>query len=104
MQEILSWIGALGAGAAIIAIVKFWMDMGATKTIAERAEKDVRAISIKLADYMLSAERGFATTANLANAERRFADAVEGLRKDFGRMADRMDHVLDTLIAQRADK
>jgi hypothetical protein len=104
LTETLSCVGALGAGAAIVAMVRFWMEMGATKTLAERAEREARAIAGKLADYMLAAERGFATTGDLANAERRFAEAVDGLRHDFARIADPMDHLLEMLIAQHSPK
>jgi len=106
--ELVSW-GALAAGVtAITANAVFWTKLGSRLSKADAAERIAAAalakadlVSMQLQEYKVEAAGKFASAVDLADAERRFATAVDGLSARFDRMAERLDRVLETLLDRR---
>ena len=106
-QEIIAWIGAIfGSGAAVM-VGKFWYDMGVKSRVLEEVGCRVTALAAEitdhkadLAEHKIEAERAFATKAEHAALERRFTEAVEGMRLDFRGMSQRIDRLLETLAGK----
>jgi len=113
MTDFLTWGTLVAAGASLLAWVKFWIDVGSDRQRIANAEANSTAATAKAefvaaapAKFQLEAAREFASSADLAEAERRFASAIEGLAVRFDRMAERLDRVLEsfTHIAQQQVK
>lgn len=105
MESPLTWSAIIAALASIVTTVKFWMDLGATRqktddavNSTQDAHQRIDLLAGQHADFRTQASREFATASDIADAERRFADAVTGLRTDFNNMAGRLDNLLATLI------
>ena len=94
VNEPLTWAAIVGALGSIAATAKLWMGMGATQQKAHAAERSVHEAHQRI-DRLTETS---ATTADIAAAERRFAEAVSGLRSDFQHMAGRLDTLLAALI------
>lgn len=108
MDNLLTWGAVIGAGGSLVAIAKFWMDMGTTKTMANSAHAAAIAASAKadlttmhLSEHKIEAAREFATVKELAAAETRFASSIDGIRSDIRGFADRLDKLLVELIHKR---
>ena len=102
----------LGAGS-LVAVIKFWMQRGraeagaqaaaaaaveaaqSAKRLAETAFAKAELLAAQCADDRVEAAPSFATIAALADVERRVAVAMEGMRDDLRRIADRLDRVTD---------
>lgn len=104
MGEVLTWGALIVAGASLLAWVKFWMDIGADRqqvknvnALATATMAKVEILSSNLAEFKIEAARDFASSNDLAEAERRFASAVDSLGARFDRMAERLDRVLDSI-------
>ena len=108
---LVSW-GALIAGVtAMIMSAGFWLKIGAKLNKADAAERiaasalgKVDLLGTQLKEYEIKAASDFASKRGLAEAERRFANAVEGLSSRFDRMAERLDRLLETLIDRRPQR
>lgn len=101
MIDIATWGPAVVAVAALLAICKFWMSMGASaqtakdaKTIASTASAKCDLVTAALNEFKANSAREFATIGDLSNAETRLAAAVEGIRTDFRNVAERFDKIL----------
>ena len=99
-QELLAWGALLTSVAAIMAIAKFWMDMGATKVKADNADERTERVAKDLADFKSVVAREYASVAQLAASETRLASAIEGIRGDFRGMTERIDRLLSVVQAQ----
>lgn len=104
MGEVLTWGALIAAGASLVAWATFWMNMGADRQRITNVEAMATATMAKsellaanLADFKVAAARDFASAGDLAEAERRFATAVDGLGARFDRMAERLDRVLESI-------
>jgi hypothetical protein len=107
MSDALTWGALIASGASILAWVKFWMDVGSERQRITQLDAVVMATVAKvemqaanLAQFKIEASRDFASTSDLADAERRFASAVDALGSRFDRMAERLDRVLESLTRQ----
>lgn len=110
-QEIIAWIGAVGGSGAIVTVGKFWYDMGVKSRQLEEIGSRVAALDVELAEHKaaliehkaelsehkIESERAFATKAEHAALERRFTEAVEGIRSDLRGVSARIDRLLETL-------
>lgn len=97
-------VGAIGLVGGLVALAKFWMDMGKTDAKAESASSSAMMAHAKLdllasnlSEYKLHAAEKFASSHDIAAAESRFADAVNSLGQRFDAMATRLDRVLENL-------
>ena len=82
----------------MIALGRVWMDLGVSKQKADDAAKSTHEAHQRI-DKLLEKS---ATVDDIAAAERRFADAVSGMRSDFQHMAGRLDTLLAGLISRPA--
>lgn len=104
MNEFLTWGAVLGAGGSIVALIKFFMSLGAleseikdTRSATTSAAAEAKFAAIQLADFKLTVTKEFASQTALSAAETRFLQAVEGMRSDFRNMSERLDRVLDNM-------
>jgi hypothetical protein len=104
MNEAVILGSLLASAGSILAVIKFWMDMGRTLAKAEKSERDFIFLSAKhdlmaggLADYKVEAAKQFASYTALQVAENRFSNAVEGMRGDFGRLTERLDRLIERM-------
>ncbi len=110
-MDALTWGAVVVAGGSVVALIKFWMDMGAAVARAASAEAMGTAalgraamVSDDLNKFKVEVARDFkdvASTNELSAAESRFTDAVHGLRDDFRAMAERLDKVLIELVKKK---
>jgi hypothetical protein len=99
MNDLLIYGSAGGSAAALITLIKFWMDMGATKLKADQAQEKAEQAEKALADFRAMVAREYASMQALANSEGRLASAVEGIRADFRGMTERIDRLLGKMSA-----
>lgn len=96
----------LAAASSIIALIKFWMDMGETKSKANSAAAATAMLSGKLemlssnlAEHKVESARTFATRAELTEAERAIAlglnNSVQGIYDRLDKLASRLDSLID---------
>jgi hypothetical protein len=104
MGEVLTWGAVITAAASILAWINFWMSAGADRqritnveALATATMAKAEILSSNLAEFKIEAARDFASSSDLAGAERRFASAVDSLGVRFDRMAERLDRVLDSI-------
>lgn len=104
MNDLLTWGAIIAAGSSIIAVIKFWMDMGEAVAKAKAAEHTasiamakVELAARELSDYKVEAARQFASYGALTLAENRFSLAVEGMRADFSRITERLDRLFERM-------
>lgn len=96
-MDAITWGSLILAGGSLVAVVKFWMDLGAAVDRAKRAEEAVALLQRELQMFSQRAMENFATVKDLAAAEARFATAVDGMRNDFRALTDRLDRILEKL-------
>ena len=92
--EFITWATLLAAIMALVAVGKMFADAGVTKQKAAAAERSAHEAHQRI-DRLTETS---ATTADVAAAETRFADAVTGLRSDFQHMAGRLDGLLSAVL------
>ncbi len=104
MTDLLTWGAIVAAGGSIVAVIRFWVDMGKAYAKAETAANTAILLAAKvellggnLAEYKEKAAREFASHASIQVAETRFATAVEGMRADFGRLTERLDRLIERM-------
>lgn len=110
MQEYLPQlvIGTLiVSGSSIIAIITFWMKIGARLATGETALQIANAtvaktefLSREIADYKVEAAKEFVTSKDLAHAETRMTVAVESMRVEVRGMNERLDRFLETVMSR----
>lgn len=96
-MDALTWGALILAGGSVVAVIKFWMDLGAAVARAARAEGAVDALQRELQTFSQRVAENFATAKDLAAAESRFAAAVDGMRNDFRALTDRLDRIFEKL-------
>ncbi len=94
MESYVTWAALIADIAAIITFVRFWMDMGETRSKAERADRIAHAVEQQLSEFRTMVARDYVSLQALATAEARFASAVEGFRADMRAMTERIDSLL----------
>lgn len=94
MDNPLTWGAIVLALAGIVAAVKFWMDMGATQSDAKAARETAKDAHVRIDRLAETA----ATNHDIAAAEKRFADAVNGMRSDFQHLVGRLDGLIAALV------
>jgi hypothetical protein len=111
MQDVVTWGALIASVGAIIAVVRLSLTIGArlnkadsASSIATAALAKVDIVAMQLAEYKVEAAGKFASAMDLADAERRFATACDGLSARFDRMAERLDRVLETIVDRRHEK
>lgn len=104
MNEYLVLGALVASGGSIVALVKFWMDMGEARLKAESADRANTMLAAKLdllasglSEYKVDAAKQFASYTAVQVAETRFASAVEGMRADFGRLTERLDRLIERM-------
>lgn len=105
MQDFLTWGAIIIAGGSIVAVIKFWMGMGAHQARAENAAELARLSSAKydlllsqLNDFKVEAARTYATVRALSETETQLAGAFErGMQGIFTRL-DGLTQRIDSLI------
>lgn len=100
-------VGVIGLSGTLVALAKFWMDMGKTDARVEAAAASaalahakLELLTTNLNDYKLSASEKFASGHDIVAAEQRFATAVDGLGARFDHMAARLDQVLANMLSR----
>jgi hypothetical protein len=111
MENAVTWAALIAGIGAMVAVSTFWMKIGArlnkadsAAAIAQVALAKADLVSMQLAEYKVEAAGKFASSSDLADAERRFATACDGLSARFDRMAERLDRVLETIVDRRHEK
>lgn len=94
MQDFLTWGAVIAAGSSLVAITKFWMDLGAYKVKAEMGENAAK----ELADFKVNAAQTYATIFSVSEVEKGLADAVTGVYGRLDAMNSRLDRVLEALM------
>jgi hypothetical protein len=107
MQDALTWGALVLAGGSLIAIVKFWMDMGKQLAKADSASAMATAALAKaditasdLVTFKVETANRYATAAALAEAERDVATKIDGVHRRLDGVNDRLDRVLEALVAR----
>lgn len=105
MQDILTWGAVIAAGGSLIAVIKFWMAMGAAASKANSAADTAILLAAKLelhilavADFKVEVAQTYATSRALDATE---ASLVRGLEKAMEGVYSRLDNItqrLDSLI------
>jgi hypothetical protein len=106
MQDVLTWGALIGAGGAIIAIITFWMNRGKAEaealakaegahSIALSALTKTELLSTQLNESRLEFARDYVNHKDLAAAEARSADLMNGVRSELRGMNDRLDRVIE---------
>lgn len=108
MSEALTWAALISSLGAITAFVAFWVKIGghlekadSASAISAAALAKVDLLSSQLSEYKVEVARGFASAADLKDVESRLVQSIDGLAKQFGRMAERLDRFLDREIERR---
>lgn len=90
MNDVLTWGAIIAALGSIITAAKLWMDLGATRQKAADASKSATEAHARI-DRVIESS---ATKGEFAAAERRFADAITGIRTDMQHLVGRLDSLL----------
>lgn len=96
--DFITWATAIAALMALVAVGKMFADAGVTKQKAVAAEKSAHEAHQRI-DRLTE---NTATVGDIAAAEKRFADAVAGMRADFQHMAGRLDGLLTAVLQGKA--
>lgn len=110
MNEVLTWGAVILGTGSIVTGIRLWMDLGASRQEASDAKTTVNIVSAKIdlltvqfADYRARASSEFASVNSLTAAEQRFTTAVEGMRSDLGRMAERFDRFIEATLDRKKE-
>ena len=106
MHDVLSWGAVVGTGGSIIAIVTFWMNRGkaesevltkaeAAHAAAASAMAKAESIAGQVAEVRVDFARDYASHRDLADAEVRYATALDSLRSELRGMNERLDRIID---------
>lgn len=111
-MDIMPTIALAGACASIIAIVTFWMNRGKAEaeslakaegahSISLAALAKVDLLSVQLSEARIEFARDYASHADLAAADVRYAAALDSLRTELRGMNQRLDRILDRFSGQK---
>jgi hypothetical protein len=108
MQDFLTWGALVASSGSIIALVRFWMWIGAKVAKAEAAAAIAQAALAKadltaaeLVTHKVEAANRYATAAALAEAERDISAKVDGVHRRLDMVNERLDRVLEALVDRR---
>lgn len=104
LNDALTWGAVIASLGSIGTTVKIIVSMGARLQKADAAERiasaalaKVEMLSSDLTTHKLQAAREYATTIDLADAEKRFTAAVDGMREDFRDIKHELKEVTNKL-------
>lgn len=113
MGDVLTWGALFAAIGALLGIIGFWVqrgiaegkmqaqieglqdDVDSARSAATLAGAEAKMVGSQLAEARLEIAKNFATQAGLLAVESRFADALEGLRREMSKITDRLDRILE---------
>lgn len=106
MQDVLTWGALVGAAGSLIAVATYWMNRGKAEAdalakanvahaVAMAALGKAEFVTAQLAEARIEFARDYATHKDLAAAEIRLAQAVDGMRGELHKMNDRLDRVIE---------
>lgn len=105
MDHFLTWGAIILSGSSIVAVIRFWMAMGAAANKADMAADTATLLAAKLelhvlavADFKVSVAQTYATSRALEATE---ASLVRGMEKAMEGVYSRLDNItsrLDSLI------
>jgi hypothetical protein len=108
MQDALTWGAVVASSSSIIAVVRFWMWIGAKVAKAEAAAAIAQAALAKadltaadLVAHKVEAANRYATASALAEAERDISAKVDGVARRLDMVNERLDRVLEALVDRR---
>jgi hypothetical protein len=100
----------IAAGGSLVALIKFWMDIGKAQQIAEDAKVQCAVTNAKLdlltanvSDYKVSVAETYATAGSLREAEQSLARSLENATQGINSRLDAMNQRLDSVIAITKD-
>lgn len=105
MQDFLTWGAVIAAGGSIIAVVRFWIDIGKQQAHADAAaiaaaasQAKLEIIAERFAEYKAEAARTYATVKALSETEAQLASGFErGMQGIYTRL-DGLTQRIDSLI------
>jgi hypothetical protein len=102
MNELALWSSLGGVIVALVAMVKFWMDMGATKRDASDALKKAEDAEKGLSQFKTDVAKDYVQMQALYASEKRLADAIADMRTDVrsavGDLTTRIDQILSLFL------
>ena len=108
MQEALTWGALVLASGSILALVKFWMDMGtqlakadSATAIAQAALARAEVLAADLTQHKIETANRYATAAALAEAERDISHKVDGIHQRLDKVNERLDRMVEALVERR---
>lgn len=100
-MEALTWASLAAAGGSLVALIKFWMDLGAMSEKAKVAEHNSGVLTAKhellsaqLADFKVTVAQNYATTRALADTENALLSAVNGVNNRLDGLTSRIDDLI----------
>jgi hypothetical protein len=105
MNDLVTWGAIIAAGSSLVAVIKFWMDMGQACQRADDAKAQSVLVSAKhdllaanLNDYKVIVAQTYATTKALSEAEQSLGRSLETSTQGIYARLDTMTTRLDSLI------
>jgi len=110
-MDALTWGALIAAGGSIVAVAKFWMDLGklwqrSTDAFERGNIRDARyeLICAQLSAYKVEVAQNYATASSLADVERQTGRAIEqgmaNLNQSIALLTTRIDNLI-TLTSKR---
>ena len=87
-----------GVVVAIVAIARYWMDMGATKRDAATALKKAEGAGDELAKFNVDVAKDYVSMQALIASESRLRDAISGMRADVQTAVSDLTKRVDLMI------
>lgn len=100
-MEAITWASLVAAAGSVVALVKFWMDLGRLMEKADAAEHLAQVNAAKcelqssnLADFKVMVAQNYATTRALADTENTLLQAVRGIDGRLDNLTNRIDDLI----------
>lgn len=110
MNDLLTWGAVIAAGGSIVALIRFWIDIGKVHQNASDAKAQVGLLTAKLDllsvninDYKVTVAQTYATTRALSEAEQSLGRSLENATQGVYSRLDAMNQRLDSVIAIAKD-
>lgn len=104
-HEPVTWVALIAALGGLVACAKFWMDMGATRKIAENASQQAvtahataEILRSELRDARVEIAQDYASHKALAACESRIGEDVRGMREEIRGLNERFDRFLTNMV------
>ena len=108
MNELLVWSSLGGVVVALVAITKFWMDIGATKRDASAALKKAEDAADDLSNFKATVAKDYASMQAMYASEQRLVEAIGNMRTDVrsavSDLTSRIDQILGFFFNQPTRK